>query len=302
MKKNNLKYMFAAGIIAAFTACGSDNQGDTSGEQAGNDTAAVTHSQEENRQQTVYYQIPSPDEMFDFIKNGGLSFKSELLLPVENLQQYNTTLQQALIFGVYSADLAYTAAFEEYQTSLKYFGTVQKIAEQLGISSAYDASTAERIKNNLDNADSLVAVTGDTYFAVVDYLEQNNEEAKLGAIAAAGWVESMYIVLSLADETTNNEVLQRIKDQKLTFDNLYDYLQQHNDNQQVQEIVKLLEPLNDFFASIEEKEDAKTTFTKKNGKFVLGGDETVAPLTPEQLQELKNKITALRAQITQENV
>ncbi len=302
MKNKDLKYVLAAGIVAAFMACGENNSDEPAAAQNQTDSTVVAQPEEDNERQTVYYQIPSPDEMFDFIKNGGLSFKSELLLPVENSQRYNTTLQQALVFGVYSADLAYTAAFEEYQISLKYFGTVQKIAEQLGISSAYDASTAERIKNNLDNADSLVAVTGDTYFAVVDYLEQNNEEAKLGAIAAAGWVESMYIVLSLADETTNNEVLQRIKDQKLTFDNLYDYLQQHNNNEQVQEILQLLEPLNDFFASIEEKEDAKTTFTKKNGKFVLGGEETVAPLTSEQLQELKNKIIALRAQITQENV
>ncbi len=302
MKNKDLKYVLAAGIVAAFMACGENNSDESAAAQNQTDSTVVAQPEEDNERQTVYYQIPSPDEMFDFIKNGGLSFKSELLLPVENSQRYNTTLQQALVFGVYSADLAYTAAFEEYQISLKYFGTVQKIAEQLGISSAYDASTAERIKNNLDNADSLVAVTGDTYFAVVDYLEQNNEEAKLGAIAAAGWVESMYIVLSLADETTNNEVLQRIKDQKLTFDNLYDYLQQHNNNEQVQEILQLLEPLNDFFASIEEKEDAKTTFTKKNGKFVLGGEETVAPLTSEQLQELKNKIVTLRQQIVQENV
>tara|TARA_Y100000589_G_scaffold331027_1_gene382710 strand:- start:27536 stop:28435 length:900 start_codon:yes stop_codon:yes gene_type:complete len=299
MKKQKLRALFITGTVILFS-CGGDKTDNTPESDTQDSVQAEVIKQ--NDEQTVYYQIPSPDEMFDFIKNGGLSFKQDLLLPIENSEKYNTALQQSLIFGIYSADLAYTAAFEEYQTSLKYFGTVQKMADRLGISSAYDASTAERIKNNLENADSLVKVTGDTYFSVVDYLEQNNEETKLGAIATAGWIESMYIVLNSLENNPNSDVLQRIKDQKLTFENLYDYLQQHNHSPQVEKIITLVEPLNEFFNNIEENNDAKTTFTKKDGKFVLGGEDTVAPLSEEQTAELKDLVNNIRTKIIEENV
>jgi hypothetical protein len=291
-----LKTLLFISAVLILGSCGDNNQ--ETDEQIPTTDTVNTEKIAENKSQTVYYQIPSPDEMFDFIKNGGFAFKKELLLPAENKEKYNTTLQKSLVFGIYSADLAYTAAFQEYQTSLKYFGLVQSFADQLGLSSAYDNQTADRIKNNLNNADSLIKVTSDTYFSVIDYLEQNNEEDKLGAIATGGWIESMYIVLNSLSNNTNNDILQRIKDQKLTFDNLYDYLTQHKNSEQTQKVLTLINPLNDFFKTINENKNAKTTFTKKDGKFVLGGEETIAPLTPEQINELKKIVTQIRTEIT----
>ena len=73
----------------------------------------------------VYYQIPSPDEMFGFIKESGLEFNGELLNPIQNVDNYTDPKMQALNFGIYSADLAYTAAFEEFNETTNYFGTIQ---------------------------------------------------------------------------------------------------------------------------------------------------------------------------------
>jgi len=133
----------------------------------------------------TYYQIPSPDEMFGFIKESGLAFNGEILNSIGNSDAYTDPKMQALNFGIYSADLAYTASFEEFNETTKYFGTIQKMAEPLGLNSAFDKTLIERAQANLGNADSLVAITNTSYFAVVDYLEQNEQGDKLGIIAAA---------------------------------------------------------------------------------------------------------------------
>ena len=115
-----------------FTSCGEDDSLDTTAEEL------VEELVEDNQGNKTYYQIPSPDEMFGFIKESGLEFNGELLNATQNSDSYTDPKKQALNFGIYSANLAYTAAYEEFDKTIKYFGTIQKMADQIGISSAFD--------------------------------------------------------------------------------------------------------------------------------------------------------------------
>jgi hypothetical protein len=121
--------------LVTMTSCGGE---DPVVEEAIEEVVEVV--QEEN---TTYYQIPSPDEMFGFIKTSGLAFNGELLNDIANYDSYTDPKMQALNFGVYSAELAYTAAFGEFDNTIKYFGTIQKLADQIGISSAFDKALIE---------------------------------------------------------------------------------------------------------------------------------------------------------------
>ena len=168
----------------------------------------------------TYYRIPSPDDMFGFIKESGFSFNGELLNTITNLNEYSDPKTQALNFGIYSADLAYAAAFKEFDKTPKYFAVVQKLAETIGISPAFDKELIDRAQTNLNNADSLVAITNTSYFAVIDYLEQNEQGDKLGIIASAGWLETIYIIANSIDYSKDKTAVERLSDQKLILDNL----------------------------------------------------------------------------------
>jgi len=50
---------------------------------------------------TTYYQIPSPDEMFSFVKESGLAFNGELLSDISNCDSYTDPKMQALNFGIW---------------------------------------------------------------------------------------------------------------------------------------------------------------------------------------------------------
>jgi hypothetical protein len=247
----------------------------------------------------AYYQIPSPDEMFGFIKESGLAFNGELLNPVQNSDSYTDPKMQALNFGIYSADLAYTAAFEEFNETTKYFGTIQKMAEPLGITSAFDKSLIERVQGNLDNADSLVAITNTSYFAVVDYLDQNEQGDKLGIIAAAGWLETVYVVANTTNYAKDNAAVDRLADQKLTLGNLIDYLNKYKGNADVNEVLGWFTELEAVFSALPEEEGSGSgiSFKKKdNGKMVLGGGSSIS-ISEEQFNAIKNKVTEIRNNI-----
>ena len=249
----------------------------------------------------AYYQIPSPDEMFGFIKESGLAFNGELLNPVTSSDSYTDPKMQALNFGIYSADLAYTAAFEEFNETTKYFGTIQKMAEPLGIGSAFDKALIERVQGNLDNADSLVAITNTSYFSVVDYLDQNDQGDKLGIIAAAGWLETVYVVANTTNFAKDKAAVDRLADQKLTLDNLLDYLDKYKENADVNEVFGWFTELEIVFSTLPEEEDSGSgiSFKKKdNGKMVLGGGSSIS-ISEEQFNAIKDKVNEIRNNIVQ---
>lgn len=294
------KLLLGGTIVIGLTSCSGDEEIKDDIETV-EDTTSVSKTAETVQ---TYYQIPSPDEMFSFIRQGGLSFKKELLNDIKNVNNYQTPKAQALNFGVYSADLAYTAAFEEYQHSMKYFAGVQKLAEQIGISGAFDQKIVERIKNNLNNPDSLVAITNDSYFSIIEYLEQNEQSDKLGMIAAAGWLETTYIVSNLVTYKEGSDAVQRIADQKVTLENVMDYLNNHKDNNDVNEFINQLAPIKAAFDAIESsdsEESSGISFKKKdNGKMVLGGGKNIS-ITKEQFEAIKKAIAEVRNNITQSN-
>ncbi len=272
-------------------SCGGDDPIEEPIEDAVEDTDPVENE--------TYYQIPSPDEMFGFIKESGLEFNGELLNPIQSASNYSDPKMQALNFGIYSADLAYTAAYEEFSETTKYFGTIQKLAEPIGISSAFDKALIERIQGNLDNADSLVVITNTSYFSVVEYLEQNEQGDKLGIIAAAGWLETVYVVVNTTNFDKNKEAVDRLADQKLTLDNLLDYLNKYKSNADVNEVLGWFNDLETVFAALSEEEGSESgiSFKKKDdGKMVLGGGSSIT-ITKEQFNAIKDKVNEIRNNI-----
>lgn len=292
-KQSKLVVTLLVGLpIFMFTSCGGDDVVDV--EETLTEEVAVV---EEGNQ--TYYQIPSPDEMLGFIYESGLEFNAEILNSTQNVDNYTDPYSQALNFGIYSADLAYTAAFGEFDKTIKYFGTIQKLADQIGISSAFDKSLIERVQGNLDNVDSLVGITNTSYFAVVDYLEKNEQGDKLGIIAAAGWLETLYIVANSTDYNSNKAAVERLADQKLTLENLLDYLDKYRGNSDVDQLLISLEDLELTFETLGKVESESGISLKKkdDGKMVLGGGTTIS-ISEEQFNTIKDKINEIRNSIT----
>ncbi len=245
-----------------------------------------------------FYQIPAPDEMFAFIKQGGFKYNKSLINPTEELNKYVSPKSQALNFGIYTGDLAYTAAFEEYQSTIKYFGAVRKLADQLGIASAFDESMVARIQNNLSSSDSLVSITGDSYFTIVDYLEQNGRGKTLALMAAGGWLESMYIVVNSINKfDASSPAIERLADQKLTLDNLIEYMNKYTSDNSVVSTIEDFSGIKNAFDQLKQTEGTSTS-EKKENKLIFGSSEPSTTITAEQYEAIKKAITELRNKIT----
>jgi hypothetical protein len=247
-----------------------------------------------------YSQVPSPGEMFSFIKQLGSKGADDVskLNTTENKNKYNDNKSRSLNFGVYSADLLYCSTFNHGAEALKYFVNIKKLGDEIGISTAINEQTANRISANIGNPDSLAAISNDLYFTTFDHLESNDRGNTLALVMAGGWLESIYMVTSMEPVfKKDNAIITRVAEQKFTLDNLIDFMKKYDKDADVESMVKQLGELK---AEFDKVEDAKgpATLTKKNGKRVLGGGSGKIGITAEQYKAIHDKAAAIRNAIT----
>lgn len=194
------------------------------------------------------YKVPSPLELYSFMKNDNLNFNNEILNPIENKDKYFTTTQKAINFGIYASDLAYCSVFNQNQETFRYFQTTKDMADELGIIDGFDKSMLERIDKNINNSDSLFEISADSYWNATIALEGQDETNLLPFIIVGGWLESVYIATSSIDKfTSDNKSIIRIAEQRLLLDNLISYLGKFSDNREIIKLInQLLELQNDF--------------------------------------------------------
>lgn len=287
--------LFTALIFVA--ACNSETSSDQTevNLQENENTEMEVIEQPENE---TFYLIPSPEDLFAFAQDGKLMFSANVLNNKDNTSKYNDTKSKELNFGVYTADMAYTAAFNKYQDAIGYLQTIRGLSDEIGISAVFNEQLIKRIESIIESPDSLLAVSSDSYNDIVTYLEKTDRGKSLSLIAAGGWIETIYIVTSLVEKYDSNDMtIQRLADQKLSFSNLILYLEQHKDDVNVKSTLTDLQELKTFYESLEEVQVEKQNKPKKEGQIVVGGKNKIV-MTENDFNRLKEIITKLRKEIT----
>lgn len=298
MKKNAyflLTLLVVSGVF--LSAC---NEGNTNKNDNNNTTDSNKVVVEESESQT-FYLVPSPKDIFGFTEDESLGFNEELLNPTENTQNYIDTKSKELNFGIYSADLAYAAAFEKSDETVNYLSVVRTLSDEIGISAVFNESLTRRIENLTNNKDSLIVVSSDTYFDIIRYLEKKERVSTLAYIATGGWLESLYIVVNLAEYEKGSRTMQAIADQKIVFTTLMMYLEQNQEDEGIQEVIDKLTPVKNVFEQLEVINIDAHPETENNEKIIIGRSAKIS-ITQSQFEDLKKTISDVRNKYTGNSV
>jgi hypothetical protein len=249
----------------------------------------------------MFYQVPTPNELFAVLKNAEVAYNREILNDISNVNKYETKASKALNFGVYTADLAYITSLGQMDDASKFFETIRNLSKDLEIENAVDEVILKRLQSNLENsnADSLFYLSNETYYNAYSYLEENDRRDVLAMIVVGGWIEGLNIILNLESYSDGSEVCQRIADQKLTLENLMIFTSTI-ENDQLSEIVGELSAIEEVFNSeIIEEEAEATEFTSsesEDGVMIFGGGVS-SSISEAQFNELKSIVLDLRTSI-----
>ncbi len=248
----------------------------------------------------VSYQVPTPNELFSIIKDVNISFDAGVLNNPSNLEKYTTKKTQALNFGVYSADLAFAVSFGAGNESLKYFSVIKNIGDVLNVNNAFDQTVFDRIEKNIQEgqSDSLFKLSDETYYNAYSYLEQNKRGTTLALIVLGGWVESLYIMMNLGEFEEGNALSSSIADQKLTLENLFEFMSNYQEDVEVSEMMESLIDLEVIFSNLGQT-DFEEVSTSLEGDVTMfeGGSDLI--LSEEKFNELKEAVNELRSSIVE---
>lgn len=216
------------------------------------DTTKINETTELNKAIKIFYNTPSPLEMATLLDNTNVSYYSEILSPLDNINQFGTSAEIALNIGVIGVDFSYARLFNQTQTSRQYLAAIKKMSQKLGIPSNLTSAAIENVENNITNSDSLVKIINDNYLKANDYLKENDRESTATLIILGGWIEALYIAINIYEKEGGREdILKRITVQKYSLNTLIELLSNNQNDPIVSKFLDKLLILKKIYDKIE---------------------------------------------------
>ncbi len=284
------RYLFPA-LVLGLTACGG---GPDKGAQApadelviGGDPAVVSS----------LYQMPTPNELFGLVKQLAGEGHKRMLNPASNVDRYVTIKSRALNFGVYATDLVYASSFKLNVEVARYYLTSKKLAEALGINSAFSDADFVRLESNLAKGDSLEVISNDAYQRAYEKMQSEQMGPVLSMVLAGGWLESMHLVVRQIEAFGKNEQLMaRVAEQKVTLEHLLSMMEAYRSDANVEAIYTQLATIRDIYDGLNVTRMAHAG-ASSTGRMVLGDDVTMQ-MTDAKYTELVQAVDRLRSEWT----
>jgi len=248
----------------------------------------------------VFYSLPSPLETAMILKRAGAVYNEEILNSADNTSRYNTNRSMALNLGIYSTDLSYASLFDQTQAAIRYMTASKKMAEGLGILNAIDNTIIERLEANVNNRDVILDIISETLLNTNSNLEENDRVAIGSIILVGGWVEGLYIAITLADnsKTNNSELINRIIDQKLSLSTVINLLNQNKENADIKSVLKDINEINSIYDQVKVSVSGVEAVPDKKSGVTTLKSKNVTSVSPEVLTKLKAKVIEIRNKYT----
>lgn len=298
IKLNMLKLVLPLSLGLILAACNGED-GDNENASSGN---VVVDSLKAASAEKIFYSIPSPIEMASILKASGSGYDNTLPNPVDRKDKYSTVRSRALNLGVYGADLSYAVVYDNTQESMLYLACAKKLADGLGITSAFSEEKVAKMEENMSNRDSMLAMISDSYWETDAYLQENERGNVSAYIITGGWIEGIYlgckIERKLKASGKNKEIAKRIAEQKASLDNLISLLESYASPDSFGDLIDDLKGLQAIYATVKETETETTATTNADGSTTIGGG-SVFEINEEQLSAIDKKVTEIRNKITQ---
>lgn len=295
---NKLNYISAIALASStllLAGCDMFKGKDTNDTKSGVDSTSVINA---NVGGTVF-SIPSPIQTSLLIKKANAPYDKSLLNLSANLPKYNTNFRKALNLGVYGADLGYISIYDQTQDALGYLNTVRKLADEMGVASAFDAALIKRFEANLGKKDSLIMLVSDGLRASNNFLQNNDRTDVAGLVIAGGWLESLHFTLAVAKATNNQEVINRIGEQKSTLNNLIKLLTPSYEKPEYTAFLDALIELAYDFDKVEVNYTYVAPTTDDAAKLTTVNSTSEVKISKDLIISITTKVAKIRASVTE---
>ncbi len=247
----NPKSIISLLAIGVFMLSACNMKRKSSGESAESaDTLKKARVEQDVRE--FVYPLPTTFEVTEMLNRIGAAYILTLSNPVSNVERYLTEKSKAINLGVYSADLSYASTYNQKQATIDYMDVSKKLIDALNISGAISPNIVEQIEANQNNKDALVNLITDTFYDTYEFLNQADRGSVSMLVLAGSWVEALYIVTHITEDTfKNKEMVKIVMDQKSSLNTLMSLMSVVKEKPAVAEVMADLKPVHDIYNSVD---------------------------------------------------
>jgi len=244
----------------------------------------------------IIQSLPSPLEIATLIRETGLRYNPDFLNPTENASLYSTDTEKALAMGIYSGDLGYINIYEKSSAAFNYLGTVKKLADDLMIGQFFDIETIKRIASNSSKIDSLLYISTMSFEKMDRYL-RDQKRSKLSVLLVTGtWIESVYLATQVVNNKRNDDLVERIAEQKMILDQILLIVSAYEDDALFKKVSDDLRRLKNEYDKVTITYNYQEPVTKEiNGRLVIIDNSTTeVNMSDEQLVTIIGMVAEIR--------
>lgn len=258
MSQLNFKFLFFV-FFSLFFSC---NRMAEKTEDVHHDSDTVNKDLTPNKitAQNVFVSLPDRKLIFKLIEENKIEYNPDLLNNPVLVSKYTIDVFKAANFGIYGSDLSIANAFGQTQESLLFLKCVNKLATQLGVSSAFNQQLFDRIQNNESNRDTVLQIISNSFAKVEELLKTNNRAATSAIILSGCWIEGLYVSCKLTENPNAESIVKAIFSHKESLENMIIMLEKANLDEKSLFILKDLKSINNEFELVK-----KNKITQKQG-------------------------------------
>jgi len=241
----------------------------------------------------IFYNIFTPSDVSTLIDESNSFYKSSLINPLLNITKYNESSTVALNLGVYGADLNYLWVFKQSQQALSYVSAIQRLSAQLSIPQEFVEINAKNAEKYTNNVDSLKSIARRVYHESNVFLKQSGRGNSAVLILLGGWVESLYIALSMYNEP-DARMMSKIATQKFSLSIIINMLQNQQDDMVAAEYLLLLKKLKKAFDDFEIHVNPDSIVIDSANKYITIKNDGKTSFDPKQLEDIRTVTARIR--------
>jgi hypothetical protein len=303
MKKNTLIAFSVFLILFLLFSCGSDTE-----DSEINDLLADFEYADSLQKQVVVseeiinemiHSIPPPIEMTSLIISSGAKFDRQLLNDPDKINNYESALSKAINLGIYGTELGYLNIYKKTMLSIDYISAVRTLSKDLKVDQFFDFRTLKRLAASSDNVDSLINISTQGFSRMDAYLREQNRTKTSVMIVTGTFVESLFLATQITYKTPNDQLIERIGEQKISLNNMILMLEVYKKDPELNKLISYFKELKIIYDEVEIITTYGDPITKEvNGMLVIEDQSTSeVKMTNETLLKIIKKIKELRTKI-----
>ena len=287
--KNSLTLLLCLVQFLFLLGCSSDEAKQTGSEISPEDINKQAIKSAKN----LFYNMYLPCELVFLFDNDDIPFKSKIINPSSNVEQYVTIGKKAINLGIYGVDMGYLKYNNQEFGINGYYTAISKLSHEIGIPDEYVLIAVGALDQYMHDVDSMYKVSCELYEITDSYLTINEQQSTAAMIILGGWIEAMYITSNLKGKPTP-EIMNRLATQKFSLQSLISYLKIYQDHPLITNYLVSLNNLEKIYDEIEvyfENEDMIIIDTVNR---IIDTSHSKTEITEEQFYKIRDIISRIR--------